>query len=94
MVGKHQSTVVICDLKTGLLSCLESIPSSYSPGQVVWTPDGSGIVGVAFKNEPRRLGLVYCTNRESVIFHLSLDKGEFSESAYLVVLLLAIPHLF
>ncbi|XP_034230379.1 acylamino-acid-releasing enzyme-like isoform X2 [Thrips palmi] len=78
LVGKHQSVVVICDLKTGLLTRLDKIPSSYSPAQVLWTPDGNGIVGVAFKNEPRRLGLVYCTNRESIIFHLSLDKGEFS----------------
>lgn len=78
LVGKHQSAVVICDLKTELLTKIETIPPSYSPGQVIWTPDGSGIVGVAWKNEPRRLGLVYCTNRESVIFHLSLDKGDFS----------------
>ncbi|KAK3929233.1 Acylamino-acid-releasing enzyme [Frankliniella fusca] len=77
-VGKHQSVVVICELDSQRLTLLEAIPSDYSPGQVVWTPDGKGIVGVAWKNEPRRLGLVYCTNRESVIFFVSLENGEFS----------------
>ena len=78
LVGKHQPVVMVCDLKTELLTQLEAIPSSYSPAQVIWTPDGNGIVGVAWKNEPRRLGLVYCTNRESVIFHLSLHDNQFS----------------
>lgn len=79
LVGKHQPMVIVCDLKTELLSALDVIPSAFSPAQVLWTPDGKGIVGVAWKNEPRRLGLVYCTNRESVVFHLSLDSGEFSK---------------
>lgn len=78
LVGKHQPVVVVCDLNSELLTVLDAIPSEYSPGQVIWTPDGKGIVGVGWKNEPRRLGLVYCTNRESVIFHLSLENGEFS----------------
>ncbi|KAJ1522012.1 hypothetical protein ONE63_002334 [Megalurothrips usitatus] len=77
LVGKHQPVVVVCDLNTELLHVIGTIPSEYSPGQVIWTADGKGIVGVAWKNEPRRLGLVYCTNRESVIFHLSLDSGKF-----------------
>ena len=82
LVGKHQPVVIVCDLKTELLTQLEAIPSLYSPAQVTWTPDGKGIVGVAWKNEPRRLGLVYCTNRESVIFHLSLNTNEFSEYSF------------
>lgn len=79
LVGKHQPVVVVCDLETELLTQLEAIPPLYSPAQVIWTPDGRGIVGVAWKNEPRRLGLVHCTNRESVIFHLSFSTNEFSE---------------
>ncbi|XP_071446546.1 acylamino-acid-releasing enzyme-like [Hetaerina americana] len=31
--------------------------------------DYRGAVGVAWKSEPRRLGLVFCTNREGIIFH-------------------------
>lgn len=78
--GKHQSVVIVCDTKSETLSVLEGIPDHLSPGQVIWTPDGKGIVGVAWKNEPPRLGLIYCTNRPSYIFHLTAD-GEFSKFA-------------
>jgi acylaminoacyl-peptidase len=78
LVGKHQSVVIVCDTKSETLSVLEGIPSHLSPGQVIWTPDGKGIVGVVWESEPRRLGLVYCTNRLSYIFHLTED-GVFSK---------------
>ncbi|XP_046390748.1 acylamino-acid-releasing enzyme-like [Ischnura elegans] len=31
--------------------------------------ESGGVVGVAWKSEPRRLGLMFCTNREGIIFH-------------------------
>ncbi|XP_069703712.1 acylamino-acid-releasing enzyme-like isoform X2 [Periplaneta americana] len=73
MTGKHQSVVVVCDTKSETLSVLEGIPAHLTPGQVIWTPDGKGVVGIAWENEPRRLGLIYCTNRQSFIFHLTTD---------------------
>jgi hypothetical protein len=76
--GKHQSVVIVCDIKSETLSVLEGIPDHLSPGQVIWTPDGKGIVGVAWENRAPRLGLIYCTNRPSHIFHLTVD-GDFSE---------------
>lgn len=77
LVGKHQPVVSVCDIKTDGIRILDGIPSHFSPGQVVWTPDGEGVIGVVWKNEPRRLGLIYCTNRDSYIFHLTMD-GVFS----------------
>jgi acylaminoacyl-peptidase len=71
--GKHQSVVVVCDMESDTVSLLEGIPAHLSPGQVIWTPDGKGIVGVAWESEPRRLGLVYCTNRQSCVFHVTGD---------------------
>jgi hypothetical protein len=76
--GKHQSVVVVCDTESDTVSVLEGIPAHLSPGQVIWTPDGKGIVGIAWESEPRRLGLVYCTNRQSCVFHVTGD-GVFSE---------------
>nr|CAD7447321.1 unnamed protein product [Timema bartmani] len=72
LVGKHRPVVVMCDTKLETLSVLEGIPDHFSSGQVVWTPDGNGVVGVAWLHEPRRLGLIYCTNRVGYIFHLTL----------------------
>lgn len=40
--------------------------------------DSSSVVGVAWPTEPRRLGLIFCTNRPSYIFSLTLD-GVMSE---------------
>ncbi|XP_067011010.1 acylamino-acid-releasing enzyme [Anabrus simplex] len=73
LVGKCQPMVCVCDLKTDSLTVLDGIPAHFSPGQVVWTPDGEGIVGVVWNNEPRKLGLIYCSNRRSHIFHLTKD---------------------
>jgi acylaminoacyl-peptidase len=79
--GKHQSVVIECDIEAETLSVLEGIPDHLSPGQVIWTPDGKGIVGVAWENKPPRLGLIYCTNRPSYVFHLTAD-GDFSKYAW------------
>ena len=76
--GKHQSVIAVCDTESDTISVLEGIPAHLSPGQVIWTPDGKGAVGVAWENDPRRLGLVYCTNRRSCVFHITAD-GVFSE---------------
>ncbi|XP_075220428.1 acylamino-acid-releasing enzyme-like isoform X1 [Lycorma delicatula] len=72
LVGKHQPVVAVYDLKTEKITILEGIPDHYSPGQAIWCP-GGGIVGVAWENEPFRLGLMFCTNRISYIFHLTSD---------------------
>jgi acylaminoacyl-peptidase len=75
-VGRHQPVVVVCEVKPGAQpSLLTGIPPKVSPGQLAWTPDGNALLGVAWENDPRRLGLVYCTNRLSHIFLLSLDGG-------------------
>ncbi|XP_038211938.1 acylamino-acid-releasing enzyme-like isoform X2 [Zerene cesonia] len=74
LVGKKQSVIVKCDLDNEAITILQGVPEDLCPGQVRFAPDGKGIVGVAWKtDDPRRLGLIYCTNRESQIFWLSFD---------------------
>ncbi|KAL0840917.1 hypothetical protein ABMA28_014715 [Loxostege sticticalis] len=73
LVGKHLSVIVVCRLQTETCSVLEGLPASWCPGQVRFAPDGQSVVGVAWETEPRRLGLIFCTNRPSFIFSLSLD---------------------
>ncbi|XP_046143454.1 acylamino-acid-releasing enzyme-like isoform X1 [Osmia bicornis bicornis] len=70
LVGKHRSVVVVLDTTTDVISALSGIPDELSPGQVIWTEDSQGIVGVAWRHEPRYLGLIACTNRLSSIFLL------------------------
>lgn len=55
------------------MTILEGIPQNVCPAQPIWSPDESYIVGVAYKTLPRKLGMVYCTNRVSTIFTLDLN---------------------
>ncbi|XP_075973190.1 acylamino-acid-releasing enzyme-like isoform X1 [Anticarsia gemmatalis] len=71
--GKHLSVIVVCKLPEETFTVLEGLPESWCPGQVRFNPEGTGVVGVAWATEPRRLGLIFCTNRPSYIFSLSLD---------------------
>ncbi|XP_043675142.1 acylamino-acid-releasing enzyme-like isoform X1 [Vespula pensylvanica] len=68
LVGKHRPTVVILDITTDVITTLSEIPDKFSPGQLQWMKDSKSIIGVVWKHEPRRLGLVACTNRRSWIF--------------------------
>ena len=78
LVNKHRPVVVVLDTIADTISVLEGIADDLSPGQVLWTPEGDAVVGVAWKHEPRYLGLIFCTNRESWIFHLK--NGEFRKN--------------
>ncbi|XP_063533880.1 acylamino-acid-releasing enzyme-like isoform X2 [Cydia strobilella] len=73
LVGKHLSVVVVCRIESEAFSVLEGLPESCCPGQVRFALDGKSVVGVAWETEPRRLGLIFCTNRPSFIFDLTLD---------------------
>ncbi|XP_044008354.1 acylamino-acid-releasing enzyme-like isoform X1 [Aphidius gifuensis] len=77
LVGKHRPVVVVLDTTTDTLTVMSGIADDLSPGQVIWTPEGDAIIGVAWKHEPRYLGLIACTNRASWIF--SLKNGEYKK---------------
>ncbi|XP_076293755.1 acylamino-acid-releasing enzyme isoform X1 [Lasioglossum baleicum] len=68
LVGKHRPVVAVLDTTTDTISALSNIPDELSPGQVLWRNDDQGIIGVAWKHEPRHLGLLVCSNRLSWIF--------------------------
>ncbi|RVE45933.1 hypothetical protein evm_009406 [Chilo suppressalis] len=73
LVGKYLSVIVVCKLQTETCMVLEGLPEAWCPGQVRFSADGQSVVGVAWDTEPRRLGLMFCTNRPSYIFNLTLD---------------------
>lgn len=64
---------MVLDTIEGTITALSEIPDDLSPGQVIWTKE-QDIIGVAWKHEPRYLGLVACTNRASWIFLLKDGK--------------------
>lgn len=63
----------MCDINKGTIDVLPNIPLDINPATATWIPDGTGVVAVGYKVTPRKLGLIYCTNRPSHIFSLTLD---------------------
>ena len=71
LVGKADPVIVKLDLSSEQpVSCevVAGVAPDYSPGLV--RPWAGGLVGVAYRTTPRRLGKIYCSNRPSVLFHI------------------------
>lgn len=73
LVGKHHPVVCIVNLTTEEVQQLDPLPDDVSCGQAIWTPDGKGVVFVGWSNQPRRLGLIACNNRKSLLYHYDMD---------------------
>ena len=70
MKDAYSSVIVVLDLESDkfeILCCNEDFPFD-----IQWV-NSSSIVGTALINPLWRMGYIYCTNRESRIFHTSLD---------------------
>lgn len=61
------------DISEDSVKILEGLPDNVCPAQVIWGLDGKQIFGIAYKTDPRKLGLIYCSNRLSSIFSLNLE---------------------
>lgn len=70
---KKQSVIALYNVTDDNVEVLEGIPENTCPAQIIWGPDGNTIFGMALKTEPRKLGLIYCSNRLSTIFSLDLQ---------------------
>lgn len=73
MVGKIAPVLVVCDIKTDSIDVIPNIPNDINPAMPTWIPDGTGLVAIGYNIIPRKLGLIYCTNRSSHIFAITLD---------------------
>ncbi|CAD5218584.1 unnamed protein product [Bursaphelenchus okinawaensis] len=50
---------------------------SYSPAQAQWALEDDGILFVAVKSKPFKLGKIYCTNRPSQLYYYNLKTESF-----------------
>ncbi|XP_064633594.1 acylamino-acid-releasing enzyme-like isoform X1 [Lineus longissimus] len=75
LVGKHHPVICILDLDSEEVEILKSVPEDVSPGQATWCADDAGIVFTGWNHEPYRLGLIYCTQRRSAIYHIDLKSS-------------------
>lgn len=74
-MNKKQSVIVQYDLLQDSFKVIEGIPEGLCPMHPVWSPDSTYIVGVALRTHPRKLGLIYCTNRAGAIFTLDFNEN-------------------
>lgn len=72
-MGKKQSVIVQYDIEKDDIEILQGIPDDICPAQPTYSPDGTYIIGIAYKSIPRKLGLVYCSNRPGTIFKLDFQ---------------------
>lgn len=85
LVGKKKSVVCIYNVQEDTVSILEGIPEDVCPAKVVWSPDETYLIGIALKDNPRKLGLIYCANRISTIFTLDF-KGKYGKYNYFFIM--------
>ncbi|KAI4460707.1 serine peptidase s9 family member [Holotrichia oblita] len=77
-VNKVQSVIVQYDLNKDEVEILSGIPENVFPAKPSYSPDGTHIIGIAYKTHPRKFGLIYCTNRLSTVFKLDFE-GNYSK---------------
>lgn len=70
LVGKKVTVIAQYDLGEDKVEVLKGLPEDVCVAQVKYAPDGTYVIGVAYDQEPRKLGLIYCSNRKSTIFKL------------------------
>ncbi|XP_078065549.1 acylamino-acid-releasing enzyme-like isoform X2 [Mustelus asterias] len=71
LVNKNTPVLCVMDIESGNIFILQGIPEHISPGQAIWAPKDTGIIFVGWWHMPWRLGLKYCTNRKSALYHVN-----------------------
>lgn len=75
MVGKIQTVIVQYNIENDVIEIVKGLPEDVCAAHVKYSPDGTHIIGVAYDLKPRKLGLIYCTNRNSTIFKLDFKEN-------------------
>lgn len=75
LVGKKMTVIAQYNLEEDKVEILNGLPENVCVAQVKYSPDGTYIFGVAYDLDPRKFGLIYCTNRRSTIFRLDFNEN-------------------
>lgn len=70
--GKRQPALFVMSVNSGKVQAIKGLEETLSVGQVVWAPEADGVdkllVFVGWSPEPRKLGMIYCTNRPCALY--------------------------
>jgi len=78
MTELKNSVLVVLDIEKGDVKVLD-LPEDEYPVDVQWQNTDT-LIGTTYKIPLWRLGLIYCSNRESTIFSVNADGTDFSTS--------------
>jgi len=70
---KSTPSLFIFDLLTKTITEVGNLPENMSCGQPQWIDNNSALAFVGAPTEKRRLGVIYCDNRESSIYRINVD---------------------
>lgn len=74
-VGKKTGVIFIVQISSGKIEQVEGIPEHLTCSEIQWTPNDQGLVFTGTPtNQPRRLGILHCYNRQSRLYHLKLEE--------------------
>ena len=73
----YESVIVVLDLEKEEFKVV-ALPDQLFPSDLQWVNDSS-IIGTGYAHVDWRLGLIYCSNRESRIFQVNTDGSNFSQ---------------
>ena len=69
MIGQHKGIIACADVLTSDVTVLP-LPQDFTPGELIFVPGTHDIVGVANVSRPYKIGLAYCSDRESILFKM------------------------
>ncbi|XP_051777320.1 S9 family peptidase isoform X1 [Erpetoichthys calabaricus] len=73
MSGSRLPVLCILDIQSSCILVVKGIPDDVSPGQALWAPGDQGLLFVGWHHEPFRLGLKFCYNRRSALYHVDFE---------------------
>uniref|UniRef100_A0A9J2Q2B3 acylaminoacyl-peptidase n=1 Tax=Ascaris lumbricoides TaxID=6252 RepID=A0A9J2Q2B3_ASCLU len=66
----------IMDIISGSITIIDQIPKNLTPSYSIWAPRDEGIVFFGIKNEPFKLGKIYCNNRSGTLYYYELKNAQ------------------
>ncbi|XP_050303713.1 acylamino-acid-releasing enzyme-like [Anthonomus grandis grandis] len=73
LVGKKKSILAEYNIENDTVELLKGLPDNVCVAKPKYSSDGNFIIGISYFTEPRKLGLIYCTNRPSTVFQLDFE---------------------
>jgi hypothetical protein len=75
LVNVKKSRAYICKFDEKIVQEVAGVPDNIAVSSPVFTPDGKGVVFVGFDVNKRRLGLKYCVQRQSALYHVENEQA-------------------